>query len=150
MKIITPNDLSYLDFIVDAQIAMAKETEDYDLDPVKIKAGATTVILNPHKGRYYLALDQNDNFLGMLLTMPEWSDWRNAEVIWIHSVYVRPEYRGKGVYKSMYQFLRDKVETSEEYAGIRLYVDKRNLSANKVYKKLGMSDEHYTLFEWLK
>jgi RimJ/RimL family protein N-acetyltransferase len=29
-------------------------------------------------------------------------------------------------------------------------VDKRNKSAQEVYEKLGMSKEHYELFEWLK
>ena len=34
--------------------------------------------------------------------------------------------------------------------GLRLYVEKKNQPAQKVYRKLGMSDEHYHLFEWMK
>ena len=42
------------------------------------------------------------------------------------------------------------VRESDQYAGLRLYVDKTNLRAIDVYQKLGMSDEHYHLYEWLK
>jgi len=33
---------------------------------------------------------------------------------------------------------------------VRLYVDKRNAAAQRVYERLGMTREHYDLFEWLK
>jgi RimJ/RimL family protein N-acetyltransferase len=31
-----------------------------------------------------------------------------------------------------------------------LYVEKRNAAAQKVYERLGMSREHYEMFEWMK
>ncbi len=34
--------------------------------------------------------------------------------------------------------------------GIRLYVDNRNVAAQKVYARLGMQGEHYRVFEWMK
>lgn len=148
MKIITPT-LEHLELIVSSQIAMAKETEDFDLDPAKITAGARAVIEDSNKGKYYLAFE-GDKFLGMLLTIPEWSDWRCAQVLWIHSLYVIPQRRGKGIYKKMYSHLKEMVAASEDLAGLRLYVDKTNKSAMEVYKKLGMDDSHYALFEWLK
>ena len=150
MKIITPTDTHYLEKMAKCQIDMAFETENFELDKDLILAGVKEVILNPHRGKYYLAVDEDDNLIGMLLTMPEWSDWRCAEVTWIHSVYIYPEYRGQGIYKAMYLHLKNIVETNPKYAGIRLYVDKTNKKAIKVYKKLGMSEDHYSLYEWLK
>ena len=42
----------------------------------------------------------------------------------------------------------------KEYAtklrGLRLYVDKTNTRAQKVYENLGMNGEHYHLYEWMK
>lgn len=70
--------------------------------------------------------------------------------MWIHSVFIEKEYRGSGIFKSMYGFLKEKVEADEELAGLRLYVDKTNQAAISVYNKIGMSDEHYHMFEWLK
>ena len=35
------------------------------------------------------------------------------------------------------------------YGGVRLYVDKTNTNAQRVYSKLGMNGEHYQLFEYM-
>ncbi len=82
--------------------------------------------------------------------VPEWSDWRNGTVWWIHSVYVEPSLRGRGTYSGLYRHVQALVTQDESLRGLRLYVDRRNASAQKVYSKLGMSDEHYQLFEWMK
>ena len=42
------------------------------------------------------------------------------------------------------------MEQSPDFKGIRLYVDKRNAAARAVYERLGMTREHYELFEWMK
>jgi len=41
-------------------------------------------------------------------------------------------------------------ESNPEVAGLRLYVDKTNHSAIEVYHKIGMTNRHYDLFEWMK
>ena len=46
--------------------------------------------------------------------------------------------------------LKKQVEKSPELVGLRLYVDRQNKSAQKIYEKLGMSRDHYELYEWLK
>ena len=50
----------------------------------------------------------------------------------------------------MYENIQKEVEANANLAGIRLYVDKSNIPAQKVYKKIGMNDEHYALYEWMK
>lgn len=151
MKILKVDDEKYLDEIVSAQLAMAEETEGLKLNEDVVRKGVGEVISNPARGCYYITLDQETDFvIGTLLTIPEWSDWRCAEVLWIHSVYVSPAFRGKGVFKNLYFSLKSMVNSGESYAGLRLYVDKTNQKAIEVYKKIGMSDQHYTLFEWLK
>ncbi len=138
------------DTIADFQIKMALETENLKLDPETVGKGVLAVFDSPEKGKYFVAED-NGNVIACLLTIPEWSDWRNGTVLWIHSVYVLPEYRSQGVFKMLYQYLVDIVNNPEsELRGLRLYVDKTNEKAQKVYEKLGMSAEHYHLYEWLK
>ncbi len=85
----------------------------------------------------------------MLITY-EWSDWRNNYVYWLQSVYVLPEKRGKGIFKQMYEYIIKQVNESDKVAGLRLYVDMKNLAARKVYAKLGMDGDHYQVFEWMK
>ena len=88
--------------------------------------------------------------MGCLLTIPEWSDWRNGTVLWIHSVYVAPEFRKRGVFQTLYSHLKDNVAHSTDLRGLRLYVDKTNSVAQKVYSELGMNNQHYHLYEWMK
>jgi GNAT superfamily N-acetyltransferase len=142
-------DISFVDFIASSQVAMAKETEDYALDLVTVTKGVQKVIETPSLGCYYVALEDGRP-IACLLTVPEWSDWRNSTVLWIHSVYVVPESRKRGVYKVMYTYLKDMVTSNPDFAGLRLYVDKRNTSALEVYHNLGMESHHYDLCEWLK
>ena len=131
------------------QIAMAKETEALDLEgPVTLR-GVRAVFEAPSKGHYYVA-EEGGRLVGCLLIIPEWSDWRCGTVWWIHSVYVVPEARGRGVYSAMYEEIKRQVETAPELRGLRLYVERRNTAAQNVYEKLGMTREHYYMYEWLK
>ena len=146
---IRPGLLFDIQIIADYQIAMALETENLKLDPETVFLGVSAVMDDPSKGKYWLA-EVGGQVVGCLLTVPEWSDWRNGTVLWIHSVFVHADFRQHGVYKKLYGHLKTMVESSGDLRGLRLYVDKTNAKAQKVYEALGMSGEHYHLFEWLK
>ena len=135
--------------IVDFQIAMAKETEGVELNRSTVESGVEAVLNDSSKGKYYIT-ETEDLVIGSLLTTYEWSDWRNGTVLWIQSVFVLPEYRRKGVYRNMYSHLKNKVNKDGKLKGIRLYADKSNRAAHKTYENLGMSQDHYVTFEWLK
>ncbi|MBS1958191.1 MAG: GNAT family N-acetyltransferase [Bdellovibrionales bacterium] len=137
-------------FIRESQLAMAFETEKLRLDPALLQKGVDAVLENPLKGHYYIAVDPSGAPVACLFAMPEWSDWRNATVLWIHSLYVVPSARKHGVFKQMYAHLKSMVESSDDYRGLRLFVDKRNEPAKLAYLRVGMSADHYELFEWLK
>jgi GNAT superfamily N-acetyltransferase len=139
----------YADGIAGFQIAMALETESLNLDKEIVKQGVRAVFRDLGKGRYFIALD-GDKLIASLMITYEWSDWRNGTVYWIQSVFVLPEYRGKGVFKQMYLYIKDLVLNDPALTGIRLYVDKTNRRAQKVYEKMGMDGSHYQLFEWMK
>jgi len=149
MERIRKGTIGDLERIVDFQIEMAKETEGLILDKDIVTKGVQAVFEDVSKGTYYIAEDDGRT-LGMLLIIPEWSDWRNGTVLWIHSLYVIPQYRKKGVFRKLYQFLKEKVEDSPELGGLRLYVDKNNRKAHKVYEKFGMNKDHYVMYEWIK
>jgi len=135
--------------IVELQLQMAQETEGLQLDKTLVKKGVEGIFNEPTRGTYWVAQEKG-RVLAVLLAIPEWSDWRNATVLWIHSLFVIPEARRKGVFKKLYMNLKQQVEQSPELAGIRLYVDKQNKPAQQVYEKLGMNKDHYELYEWLK
>jgi GNAT superfamily N-acetyltransferase len=131
--------------IVSFQIEMAMESESLRLDLKTCTLGVNAVFKNPHLGTYYVA-EQDQEVIASLLVIPEWSDWRNGSVWWIHSVYVIPEARRNGVFSNFYEFIQ-RVGQVRDIRGLRLYVDKGNTSAQAVYKKLGMTNHHYDLYE---
>lgn len=139
---------SEINSIVAFQQKMAMETESLELDTAILTKGVQAVFDDSSKGIYYVAIKDEKTIASLLITY-EWSDWRNGQVYWIQSVYVLPEHRGKGVYKQMYLHLKEEVEKSPNIRGLRLYVEKDNQIAQKVYAKLGMDGEHYKMFEWM-
>jgi GNAT superfamily N-acetyltransferase len=135
--------------IVEFQLAMARETEDLELDRDLCTKGVDAVFAEPKHGQYFIAETAGQVIASLLITY-EWSDWRNGVVWWIQSVYVRPEARGQGVYAGLYEHVKQLVQREPGIRGIRLYVDKRNARAQAVYARLGMNGEHYQVFEWMK
>lgn len=141
--------LQDMETISDFQVRMALETENLQLDKDILNAGISAVLNDSGKG-FYFVVETNDEVIGSLLVTFEWSDWRNGQVYWIHSVYVKPEHRKKGAFKLLYNHIKSLVETDDSLKGIRLYAETANIHAHKVYKSPGMNNEHYQLFEWLK
>lgn len=131
--------------IAQFQVDMAKESEDLELDINTLIKGVSAVIEDENKGMYLVA-HLGTQAVGSLMVTREWSDWNSAWYWWIQSVYVAPEHRQKGIYRSMY----DKVKTlarEQGVAQVRLYVDKTNIRGQKVYQSLGMNESHYLMYE---
>jgi GNAT superfamily N-acetyltransferase len=135
--------------IVEFQIAMARETEDLELDPEVVSKGVAAVCDDATRGRYYVA-ERDGRVVGCLLITYEWSEWRNGSVWWIQSVYVVPECRRQRIYAGLYAHVKELANEDPHVRGIRLYVDRRNRRAQTVYTRLGMNGEHYQVFEWMK
>jgi GNAT superfamily N-acetyltransferase len=135
--------------IVDFQLKMAMETESKELDQAIVQKGVEAVFNDETKGQYIVAATENRVVASLMLTS-EWSDWRNAKVLWFQSVYVISDYRKRGIFAKMYAFVKALVLESDQYMGLRLYVEKDNIPAQSVYQKMGMDGEHYKMFEWMK
>jgi ribosomal protein S18 acetylase RimI-like enzyme len=131
------------------QLAMAMETENLELNQDTVLKGVKAVIDDPSKG-FYIVSEENNKVVASLMITLEWSDWRAQTIWWIQSLYVISEWRQKGIYKSMYLYLREMVLNNSSIGGIRLYVDKTNTTAQKVYEALGMDGEHYHFYEDMK
>ena len=138
-----------LQLIVEFQIKMATESEGLNLDQTTLSQGVSAVLRDEVTAEYWL-VESEEGPIGMMMTLPEWSDWRNGVVIWIHSVYVRADFRKQGAFSALFEHLKHQINESPELVGLRLHVDKRNHSAQQVYKRLGMSADHYDLYEFMK
>lgn len=141
----TPEDAAV---IIDFQQKMAWETEQMTLIPDIIFKGVNAVFTDSARGQYWVAEDKG-NIVASLLITYEWSDWRNNSVWWIQSVYVLPEFRRTGIFRSMYQYIKNEADENN-IAGLRLYVEMNNSKAQNTYEALGMKSQHYKMFEWMK
>lgn len=141
-----PNDR---ETIAGFQEAMAKETEDISLNRETLLKGVDAVLNAPDKGMYFIAEAEGKVVASLMITY-EWSDWRNATVWWLQSVYVLPAFRRAGIFKKMYAHIQAEADKRNDVSGIRLYVADSNLTAAKTYKNVGMDGDRYRMFEWMK
>ena len=132
--------------IAEFNALMAKETENLELDRERLRKGTEALLADSSKGIYYLA-ESGGKVVGQLMITYEWSDWRNATFWWIQSVYVHPEYRKRGVFRSLYRHIESIARSRGDICGLRLYVDNSNMRAQQTYEVLGMNRSHYQIMD---
>lgn len=132
--------------LVEFNQAMALETEGKTLKPEILKNGVEAVFEDSDKG-FYVVAESAGEIVGGLMVTYEWSDWRNSWFWWIQSVYITPDFRGKRIYSKLYEFVKNLAREKGNVCGFRLYVEKENVNAQKVYEKLGMEASYYLMYE---
>ncbi len=132
--------------IAEFNCQLAEETEDKKLDWDVISSGVRKVLGDVHRGRYFLA-ESEGRIVGTTMITYEWSDWRDGWIWWIQSVYVHPDFRGRGVFSGLYRHIEALAAETGDIRSIRLYVLKSNQRARATYAKLGMGETGYTVLE---
>lgn len=138
-----PGDVTAL---VEFNVAMARETENKVLSRNIVSTGVVTALQDSSHG-FYVVAEKAGAIAGSLLVTKEWSDWRDGEFWWIQSVYVKPQYRRQGVYRRLYEFVREQARAKGNVCGFRLYVERDNQVAQRTYRNLGMRETVYRLYE---
>ena len=137
--------------LVNFNRAMARETEAKELDSKVLTAGIENLLKNKQHGFYVVAQQTRGaqcEVIGSLMVTYEWSDWRNGLFWCIQSVYIKPEFRRRGIYSRLYEFVKE-TASAQGVCGFRLYVEKENRIAQETYEKLGMAESHYVMYEEL-
>jgi len=120
LRIAQPTDAAAL---VAFNRSMAWETERKELPLAIVTAGVDGLLRNPSQG-FYVVAEAGGELAGSLMITFEWSDWRNAIYWWIQSVYIRPEFRRQGIYRRLYDFVKERARAEGGVCGFRLYVEK--------------------------
>jgi GNAT superfamily N-acetyltransferase len=132
--------------IAQFNIDLALETEQLRLDPGCVSAGVQAVLNDSSKGSYFVA-EMDDHVVGQVMITFEWSDWRNANIWWLQSVFVDPAYRGRGVFAALFRQVEILARESSGVCGLRLYMHEANTRARSAYYRLGMSETKYRVLE---
>ena len=125
---------------------MALETEGMVLVKTVVGPGVEAVLADSSLGFYLLAGVDGES-VGQLMVTYEWSDWRNGLFWWIQSVYVRPEFRRRGIYSALHRHVAESARAAGGVCGLRLYVEQANTTAQWVYESLDMHRTRYQMYE---
>ena len=137
---------SDIDALTELNRGIARETEDRELDYETIYNGVKQFLDQDRYG-FYTVAETKGKVVGSLMITYEWSDWRNGVIWWIQSVYVAAGMRRQGVYTALYENVQALAVEAGDVRAFRLYVEKDNDIAQKAYRKLGMDETDYRIFE---
>ncbi|MHC4118306.1 MAG: GNAT family N-acetyltransferase [Planctomycetota bacterium] len=127
-------------------MALAWETEQKKLEPAVVTKGLQTLFKNPQHG-FYTVAEMAGKVVGCIMITYEWSDWRCGLFWWIQSVYVDSEFRRQGVFRKIYEFLKERASHEPNVCGFRLYVENFNHAGQSTYTGVGMKEISYKFFE---
>ncbi len=136
---------------------LAWETEHRELDLNVVRLGVDALIRDRAKGVYFVAdtalgverepgEGRARGVIGQCCVTYEWSDWRNGNMWWFQSVYVEAAWRARGVFRSLFEHVHQDAMRRGVVA-LRLYVEEDNEGAQEVYRRRGMVQTAYRVFE---
>ncbi|NLH41836.1 MAG: GNAT family N-acetyltransferase [Planctomycetes bacterium] len=96
---------------------------------------------------FYVVAESQEQVVGCLMITFEWSDWRCGLFWWIQSLYIRPEFRRRGILRRLHELVKAEAIRQGGVCGIRLYVERSNQTAQQAYRQLGMRPCSYQMYE---
>lgn len=144
--LLRPATIADTDVIARYNSAMAFETEGLTLSRDRLARGVRTVLEDASKG-FYIVAESGGRVVGQMMITFEWSDWRNGTFWWIQSVYVDRDFRQRGVFRALYDYVASRAEQDPGVCGLRLYVEGENHAAHRTYERLGMKQTSYRFYE---
>ncbi|WP_153723037.1 GNAT family N-acetyltransferase [Sporosarcina cascadiensis] len=95
------------------------------------------------KGCYYLAAYENNELLGWILAGPSKDQFTDQPIGFIYELFVREEFRGKGISKRLMSVAIDRLKETG-YPEIRLSAFEGN-PAIRLYEKMGFHARNVTM-----
>lgn len=104
------------------------------------------MLADASKGIYFVA-EEGGRIVGQLMITYEWSDWRNGNIWWLQSVYVHREFRRRGIFRKLFEYLETLARRTPKVCSLRLYMHADNSTARRSYERMGMEPTKYQVFE---
>ena len=128
-----------LETIVDMVAAITWETEGRDQDKTRLIKSTTQLLENPAKG-FCLVADAGGQVVGIVVVTYLWSYYRSGTTWWLEAVYVHADWRRRGVFSLLYDWVLQSARSSPDSIGIGLRVVHDNHVAKAAYSRKGMSE----------
>ncbi len=133
--------------VVDYNLALALESENKQLDRATVERGVARGFDQGTEVTYLVAELPDLSLAGQIMLTREWSDWRDGWIMWLQSVYVRPDCRSQGVFRLLLDDAVRRLQADPDVVGLRLYVEVENQRAMDVYLRNGFVDASYRVLE---
>lgn len=100
------------------------------------------LLTEPHRGRILLFIDDTAIY-GYAILIPYWSNEFGGNLLFVDELFVKPEFRNRGIARKFFDFLR----TQRPFDAVvcALEVSPNNSRARKLYKSLGFEPRKYTM-----
>lgn len=135
-------NFSDLKKLIDFTIEEARESEGSDKISGALEKGIEAALEDSSKAVYWVITDEKDIPFGNVSALKEWSDWNAGWYWWIQSMYISPEFRGKGYIRLLIDAVKTEMN-KENGLELRLYVHKNNKKAIRAYEKIGFEKSDY-------
>ena len=136
--------LADLEKLVEFTLSEANEAEGLSKNREIAREGISAALGDDSVAIYWVLQDCNNEVIGNISVVKEWSNWNAGYYWWIQSLYIKPEHRGRGYMKKLIQTVK---ESARQYKGLdlRLYVHKNNKRAISAYLRTGFVDSDYLI-----
>jgi GNAT superfamily N-acetyltransferase len=106
----------------------------HEKDTKTLRDGIKAALEDRSIAMYWVLVNQNNEPVGSASALKEWSDWSAGYYWWIQSMYIKPEYRGKGYMDLLLDAIRSEMK-EQNGLELRLYVHENNQAAIRAYGK---------------
>lgn len=136
---------------IETLIVMMRDLYAHDgltFDEAIARRALLGVIGDDTLGRVFLVLSANEVAGYAVLTFGYSLEFHGRDAF-VDELYLRDEYRGRGIGKRALQFLTE-VCAAEGVNALHLEVERENTSAQTVYRKFGFEDhDRYLMTKWI-
>jgi GNAT superfamily N-acetyltransferase len=138
--------LADLDSLIHFAAEEAREAEGIEKTPATLRTGILSALQNEELALYWVLADAHDRPVGVISALREWSNWNAGFYWWVQSLYIAPDYRGRGCLKLLFDAVRDEARR-QGGLDLRLYVHEANDRARAAYRKNDFAEMQYRIMK---
>ena len=141
---VRPAERKDLELLVKFTTAEMREAEGYSKDTKNVVNGIKAALEDRSVAMYWVLINADDHPVGSASAVKEWSDWNAGYYWWIQSMYIQPDYRGKGYLDLLLGAIKSEMKKHNGLE-LRLYVHENNRAAIRAYKKANFAFSKYRI-----